>query len=65
MTQETVNFEKLEINDQIELLKKVELKFHEIVELRKVFNFFDADELRKHELKIRADARERLTVNIK
>ena len=51
----------MEIHEQIELLKKVELKFHEIVEMRKVFNFFDPEELKKNEQKIRAENKARVT----
>ena len=64
MTQEAVDFEKLEINEQIDLLKKVELKFHEIVEMRKVFNFFDPEELKKNEYKIRAENKTKVTNQI-
>lgn len=36
-------------SDKIALLKKVEIKFHELAEKRKVFDFFMASELAKRE----------------
>ncbi len=39
--------------EMIAALKKVEIKFHELAEMRKVFEFFQGDKLRGHEQKIR------------
>ena len=41
------------MTDKISLLKKLEIKFHQLVEMRKVFDFFDPNILAKQEKKIR------------
>ena len=42
-----------DMTDKISLLKKLEIKFHQLVEMRKVFDFFDPNILAKQEKKIR------------
>ena len=42
-----------DMTDKISLLKKLEIKFHQLVEMRKVFDFFDPRILAKQEKEIR------------
>ncbi len=42
-----------DMTDKISLLKKIEVKFQHLVEMRKVFSFFDPDTLYKREKEIR------------
>jgi len=51
--------------EMITALKKVEIKFQELEELRKVFNFFDENNLKKHELAIKMDNKDRKTTALK
>ena len=51
--------------EMITQLKKVEIKFHELADLRKVFNFFDPNSLRTNELEIKARNKARITEAIK
>lgn len=46
-----------DMSDKIALLKKVEIKFHELVEHRKVFNFFEPGALKGHEKEIKDKVR--------
>lgn len=46
-----------DMSDKIALLKKVEIKFHELVEHRKVYNFFEPISLKSHETEIRQKAK--------
>mmetsp|Transcript_10831 Transcript_10831/g.13631 ORF Transcript_10831/g.13631 Transcript_10831/m.13631 type:complete len:150 (+) Transcript_10831:2274-2723(+) len=41
--------------EMITALKKVEIKFQELVEKRKVFNFFDEGSLKSHEARIKSE----------
>ena len=41
------------MSDKIALLKKLEIKFHQLVEMRKVFAFFDPRTLYKREKEIK------------
>ena len=41
------------MSDKISLLKKLEIKFHQLVEMRKVFDFFDPRTLYKREKEIK------------
>ena len=51
--------------EMITALKKVEIKFQELEELRKVFNFFDENNLKKHELDIKMANKDRKTTALK
>lgn len=42
-----------DMNDKVSLLKKLEIKFHQLVEMRKVFEFFDEKTLHKWEKAIK------------
>ena len=44
--------------DKIALLKRVELRFNEMVELRKVFGFFNSEGLAEQEQRMRAKAKD-------
>ena len=45
------------VGDKIAMLKRVEIKFNEMVELRKVFGFFNAEGLAEQEQSMRQKAR--------
>ena len=45
------------MGDKIAMLKRVEIKLNEIVELRKVFGFFDAEGLAVQEHRMRVKAK--------
>ena len=51
-------------SDKIDLLKKVEIKFHELKELRQVFDFFDSGALLEHEKNYKRAEKERVTGQI-
>ena len=51
--------------EMITALKKVEIKFQELEELRKVFNFFDENNLKKHEGDIKLANKDRKTAALK
>ena len=53
-----------DMGDRIALLKRIEIKFNEMVELRKVFSFFDKDGLADQEKRIHNEAKERKGVMI-
>lgn len=42
-----------DMSDKISLLKKLEIKFHKLVELRRVFDFFDQKTLHSKEKQIK------------
>ena len=59
---------RIKYQDEVELLqqlKKVELKFLELLEQRKVFNSFDPEELKRQELKIKKDKNEARNYGLK
>lgn len=47
------NIKQEDMSDKISLLKKLEMKFHQLVEMRKVFEFFDSKTLLKKEKEIK------------
>jgi len=59
------NVKQEDMSDKILLLKKVEIKFHELAEMRKVYNFFDSRGLKFFEHEIKAAAKDRINKNNK